>query len=74
MPVWSTYLIGPFLNEFNMFLELVADAEVVLPSTCFDRLIDELRPPPPAVDCVLGWLLRTRLDGVGLIFESALGV
>ena len=57
-----------------MFLELVPD--VPLPSACLDRLMDELRPP--AVDCVLGWLLKTRLDVVGCIVDedvfSALGV
>ena len=66
-------MIGPFLKELSMFLELAA--EVPFPSACLDRLMEELRPP--AVDCVLGWLLKTRLEVVGCIDEdvlSALGV
>lgn len=51
----DTYLIGPLRKEFNMFLELVA----FVPSICFDKLIEEFKPP--AVKCVLAWLRKTRL-------------
>ncbi len=45
-----TYLIGPFLKELSMFLELVAEvlAPPVFPSACFERLKEEFSPP--AVD------------------------
>ena len=41
-----TYLMGPFLNEFNIFFELVVCCTLL--SICFDKLKDEFKPP--AVD------------------------
>ena len=35
-----------------MFFELLVGA--ALPSIYFDKLIEEFKPPPPVVDCVLG--------------------
>lgn len=41
-----TYLMGPFLNEFSMFFELVVCCALL--SICFDKLKEEFKPP--AVD------------------------
>lgn len=48
-------LIGPLRKELSMFFELVA----FVPSICFDKLIEEFKPP--AVEWVLAWLRSTRL-------------
>lgn len=53
--VGLTYLIGPLRKELSMFFELVA----FVPSICFDKLIEEFKPP--AVEWVLAWLRSTRL-------------
>ena len=61
-----------------MFLELFAEVDTPvppLPSACLERLMEELSPP--AVELLLGWLLKTKLD-VGwaddAVVVSALGV
>ena len=48
----ATYFIGPLRKELSMFFELLVGA--ALPSIYFDKLIEEFKPPPPVVDCVLG--------------------